>query len=273
MKRIDLEDLKKIQLEILNIVSLFCQKNNINYFLDCGTLLGAVRHKGYIPWDDDIDIGMLRDDYERFKLLFNQYNTRYQFECNELDDSFNYPIGKVLDTNTILYEPDKKTGLKLCVNIDVFVYDNAPDDERNCNKMFKRRDRYNKLRYAQIYPNAYNHQSIIKKTIRFFLKLYFSLLPKNYYTKKIIKNSKRYINNQTKRVGNFTSITKFVGNKEIFHSFIELEFEGKKYQAPIGYDIWLRNLYGDYMKLPPVNKRVRHHQFEAYLLEKKEVKK
>ena len=272
MKKINLEELKNIQINILNVVDDFCKKNDIKYWIDCGTLLGAVRHKGYIPWDDDIDIGMLRDDYEKFMKLFNQQNDRYHFSSIEMDNNFLYPMGKVLDTNTILYEPDKKNGLKLSVNIDVFVYDNAPDNEDECNKMFKKRDLYSRLRYSQLYPNVYNHNLFSKKIIRFFLNIYFRFIPINYYTKKIADNSKKYVNEKTKRVGNFTSQTKFVGDKRIFESFVLLEFEKKKYPAPVGYDEWLTNFYGDYMKLPPKEKRVSHHEFEAYILEKNDLK-
>ena len=78
MRLVDLNELRNIQIEILQYIDDYCRKNNINYWLDAGTLLGAIRHKGYIPWDDDIDIGMLRSDYEKFVELFSQDESRYQ---------------------------------------------------------------------------------------------------------------------------------------------------------------------------------------------------
>ena len=112
MNEIKLDELKKIQLDILVFIDDFCEKNNINYWIDCGTLLGAVRHKGYIPWDDDIDIGMLREDYDKFMKIFNNCcnNSKYKFISYETDKNWPFPFGKVLDITTVLYEPDKKYG-------------------------------------------------------------------------------------------------------------------------------------------------------------------
>ncbi len=270
MKEINVDELKKIQVKILNNVDNFCKENKINYWLDCGTLLGAIRHKGYIPWDDDIDIGMLRNDYDKFLEAYNSSNKKYQLLAVEKNKDYYFQFGKVIDTDTILYEPDEKSGVKSGVYIDVFVYDNAPDDDILLKKMFDKRDFYNKLRIAQLYPNNYDHKDIKKRILRFFIQIYLSILPKNYYTKKIIKNSKKYMNKETKRVGNFTSATRFSCDKEIFKSFIDVEFEGKKYKAPVGYDKWLKSIYGDYMKLPPKEKRVSHHFFKAYYKDKGE---
>ena len=263
VKEIDINELKKIQINILNYIDKICKKNKINYWIDCGTLLGAVRHSGYIPWDDDIDIGMLRDDYDKFLRIFNQEKSRYRLYASELDKDYYFQFGKVMDTKTVLYEPDEN-GIKSGVYVDVFVYDNAPDDDNKLKRMYDRRDFLNKFRIAQLYPKLYDKSSLKKRILRFFLNLYLKLLPKNYYTKKCIKNSKRYANKETKRVGNFTSAKRMVGNKDIFKSFVELTFEKKKYPAPIGYNEWLQAFYGDYMKLPPKEKRVSLHKFKAY---------
>ena len=264
MKEINIDELRKIQVQILDNIDKFCKKNKINYWIDCGTLLGAIRHKGYIPWDDDIDIGMLRKDYDKFLKTYNKDNTRYRLFAVELDKDYYFQFGKVYDTKTILYEPDEETGVKEAVYVDVFVYDNAPDDEIECQKMFDKRDLLNKLRTAQLYPNLYDKSSLKKRIMRFFLNIYLKFLPKNYYTKKAIKNSKKYMNKETKRVGNFTSAKRMTGDKKIFASFIPVTFEKKQYPAPCGYDDWLKAFYGNYMKLPPKEKQVSLHKFKAY---------
>lgn len=263
MRKLSVNEVKKIQLNILDVTTEFCNKHNINYWLDSGTLLGAIRHNGYIPWDDDIDIAMLRPDYDRFLELFNLDNTRYKAYSIENNKEFYYPHGKVLDRNTVLYEPDKN-GIKLSVNIDVFIYDNAPDDNRIVKKMYDRRDFLRKLNDRQLF--MYNPSGgIIRRTIIKMGYWGLRLFPRGFFVTKIAKNSKRFANKETKRVGNFTSFTRMACDKSVFDSFIEHEFEGKMYKIPIGYDKWLRSFYDDYMQLPPIEKRITHHKFEAYI--------
>ena len=266
MKRLSVEEVKKYQLEILDVVSSFCETNQINYWLDTGTLLGAVRHKGYIPWDDDIDIGMLREDYDKFIKLFNQSNSRYQFQCYENNSKFYVAFGKVLDIKTELYEPDRN-GSKSAVNVDVFVYDNAPDDDKLVKKMYDCRDRLTYMalfsRGNQILPK----DNAIKRLEKSLLHILLLGVSSEKCIKKLIENSKKFSHIETKRVGNFTSASRIAVDKKVFQSFVDVEFEGKFYKAPVGYDEWLTDFYGDYMQLPPADKRVSHHQYEAYLLD------
>lgn len=262
------EELKKIQTGILQKVADFCEKNSIRYWIDCGTLLGAIRHKGYIPWDDDIDIGMLRKDYEKFKELFNLQNERYRFICYENDSNFYLPYGKVCDTTTVLYEPDER-GFKICVNIDIFVYDNAPDDDAEMKKMFRRRDKLMKiLNVKQEHIDLKNNlaKGILKVCRRMVYKfVYFK--PNSEYLEKIIENSKTFADTDTRRVGDFAAFTDMVCDKRVFDNFIDVSFEGRDYKAPAGYDEWLRSFYGDYMQLPPLEERTTHHSFKAFFID------
>ena len=265
MKQLTVDELKAIQLEILDVVTKFCDDHEINYWLDCGTLIGAIRHKGYIPWDDDIDIGMLRPDYEKFMKLFNDENTRYKFMCYELDENFYIPFGKVFDTQTILYEPDEK-GNKLCVNIDIWTYDNAPNDAGIINKMFKRRNKYylcNVARQARIFQRPKGN--ILRRLIVYAFRSVVRIFPRSYFVRKLIANSKLYADTETGSVGNFFSMTtSVIYNKDFLASFVDADFEGKKYKAPANYDEYLRKMYGDYMQFPPEYERVSTHVFKAY---------
>lgn len=266
MKRLDIEAVKKIQLEILSVVDAFCKENRIQYWLDSGTLLGAIRHRGYIPWDDDVDIGMLRDDFDAFIATFNARNSRYQVICNEVQKDCYYPYAKVIDTHTVLYEPDEN-GLKLSVNIDIFVYDATPGGKK-AEKQYDRRDLFAKLNVLQFlyYPSKKRFKKMLRILIYHGLKLF----PKGYFSSRIVRNSKKYAKTDAHMVGNFTSATRILCDKSVFDSFVLKEFEGKEYPVPVGYDAWLTAFYGDYMQLPPLEKRVTHHQFKAYINDEKD---
>lgn len=266
MRELNLEEVKKIQMDILDYVDGFCKREKIKYWIDSGTLIGAVRHKGYIPWDDDIDIGMLREDYDRFCKIFDQKTTKkYQLHTCENDPSFRYPFSKVMDTTTILYEPDEK-GVKEAVNIDVFVYDNAPDNDFLLKWMYFKRDFLRALRSFQYDYTSFGSATkiILTKVFRKVLKPYFKGKSQNYCVLKMVENSKTYATKATKRIGNFTGTTVMCSAKSNFETTVELEFEGKKYPAPVGYDRYLTDYYGDYMKLPPKEKQVKTHHFKAY---------
>lgn len=265
---IELEELKQIQIDILDDVVEFCETNHINYWLDSGTLLGAIRHEGYIPWDDDIDLGMLRSDYDEFKLKYNEANRKYKFFSVETDKNFNFPYGKVLDLSTELYEPNKKIGEKLAVNIDIFVYDNAPEDKKKLNRMYKKRNIYRVLNIVKKSPYSTKKNRALINAIRIPCHYILKVFPKGYFSKKIINNSKKYMNENTNYVGNFTGSVKIQSRKSIFDSYIKVNFEGKKYNAPVGYHEWLTDMYGNYMELPPKEKQVSHHVFEAFRIDK-----
>lgn len=263
MKQMTPEEVKKVQLEILAYVARFCEENDIRYWIDSGTLLGAIRHKGYIPWDDDIDVGMLREDYDRFSEIFNKTNAEYRFLCVENTPDFYLPHGKVCDNSTVLYEPDEN-GYQSAVNIDIFVYDNAPDDQDELKKMYDRRDKLRRV-YAVLTSDVAMHGNPIKYVVKLARKgLYRVLYRKESPIQSMVKNSKKYAATSATCVGNFTSYTRMLCNKRVFADFINVEFEGMEFKAPIGYDEWLRSFYGDYMQLPPIEKRVSHHSYKAY---------
>ena len=263
MKEITMDELKRIQIGILDVVDEYCLSNGISYWLDSGTLLGAIRHNGYIPWDDDVDIGMLRPDFDRFIREFNSSNQRYKVICVENDPDCCYVYAKVLDTNTTLYEPDEN-GIKICVKIDVFVYDNAPNEKRKLKRAYDRRDF---LRHCNILRNYNDEPSggIFRRVMDTFLRVMIKPFPKNYFALKMVANSKKYNGCDTECVGNFTAFTRMICNKKVFERFIRHSFEGKEYNIPIGYDVWLKSFYGDYMQLPPIEKRVSLHKFKAYI--------
>ena len=268
-KQLSLEELRQYQIGILDAVASFCDQNGIHYFLSGGTLLGAVRHRGYIPWDDDIDICMMREDYERFIRVFNDSNDRYKVYSIENNPKFMREYGKVLDTRTILYEPDEN-GKKLCVNIDLFVNDPAPSDDKLVNEMYDRRDR---LRHQKILREQAKYQKVtgFHSLWYYICGVFRRMIPERYYVTQLVKNATRCIDSQSVFIGDFCGYyhgqPRVKVRRELFDESTLLVFEGKEYRAPAGYDAWLSALYGDYMTLPPEEQRVSHHSFVAYSLE------
>ena len=106
--------------------------------------------------------------------------------------------------------------------------------------------------------------SLLKRIIKYILRTVLTVFGRNDYVQRMAKNSQKYIDQQTRRVGNFTAFTRMACDKRVFKSFIDVEFEGRLYKAPVGFDEWLRSFYGEYMQLPPEEKRVSHHSFVAY---------
>jgi lipopolysaccharide cholinephosphotransferase len=260
MRKIELEELKQIQLEILKEVDKFCRERNLRYSLGGGTLLGAVRHKGYIPWDDDIDIMMPRPDYNIFVKEFNGYKPHLICGAYENDKNFIYPFAKVYDDKTIC----KERGFTkyIGVNIDLFPIDGFPNNGFVLNIFMLKLNFWNKLFYGLKVENA-----LLSWKIR-LLKIFFGFIS--------VPTIQKNINNILQTYNFVTS--DFVGavigiyeKKErypckVFSEYIKLPFEGIKFMVIKEYDIYLKRHYGDYMKLPPIEKQKSHHGIEAYKL-------
>ncbi len=264
---IELNELRQIQLEIMDVVDFFCRTNGIRYYITAGTLIGALRHRGYIPWDDDIDIVMLRDDYERFIHKFAAFDGRYKVDCFEINRHCTNAYAKVYDDTTIMYQGNEdKNQSPIGINIDVFPLDYVTDNYQDAV------DLKNKIK---LYDNIITVKNIVRKNRGFkknisllFLKVLCSFFSYSWCVKHINHIARQYeMNKQSRYVVNAVIYAK--GEREIlerewFSDALELQFENRKYLAPIGADLYMRRLFGDYMQLPPEDKRVTHHSFKAY---------
>lgn len=266
MKEMTVEEMRQTQIAILDHIDDLCRKNGINYWIDYGTLIGAVRHKGYIPWDDDIDISMFRADYDRFvDICRNTDESRYFLSCVEKDESCMYPFGKMIDRYTELYELGEK-GIRTGVYIDIFTVDGAPKEKKIQRKAFRRLDLYGRLRKYQL-PMGKAPLSL-KRVGVLFAREVIKLLPRQYFTRKIVENARKYANPDSEYVCQLTdpySYGHWVVERKVFSELTVLPFEGKKYPAPKAYDEWLKLQYGNYMEIPPAEKQVGHDVRAYYI--------
>lgn len=254
MRVIDTPERKKISLEILDAVSAFCEKESLAYFLAYGTLLGAVRHKGYIPWDDDIDITMPRDDYERFYSLFKANPPLPYLDIISYRDKTSvYPFFKVVDKRTAVVETHVNPKYKSGVWIDIFPIDGEP----NSNHIFKL-NRINKLISDFAIANPNSATSTPRRLIK---KLSFPIASQI----DIYKMSKKLDEEAASiKTGNRVGVLicgageRELVPRETMMAKTYLQFEDKQYAAPLYYDELLTRIYGRYMDFPPKSERVPH---------------
>lgn len=267
MKKIEtVEEFKNIQLGILLQFHEFCVSHGINYSLSCGTLLGAIRHKGYIPWDDDIDVQLLRDDYNKLLEEFPAVYNNISLFSLERTSNWNRAYARAFDNRTLEREGVHGELVGIGIGIDVFPIDKVPYKENEWKEYNKRR---------MFWQNAYQlklmrwskSRGIIKNLIVSISQI--ALLPYSLRSMavKIDSLSKKYNTTQSLfAYENCQGIGKrrnrFLLND--FSKYIDAEFEGYKLKIIQGYDDYLKNTYGEYMQLPPEEKRISTHTFEAY---------
>ena len=268
-ENLTVQQLKQIQLNILLEVAAFCDKNNIKYFLTAGTLIGALRHKGFIPWDDDIDLVMLRPDYERFIAEFNTRPMANTFKVvSPQNNNYPYAYAKVMDTSTVFIENSALfKQFPMGVNIDLFPLDFLTDNYASAQTLLRQVYRYNRLLGIKSI-SLDKQRSWYKQTCLILLKGILKPFTINWLTQRINKLAQKYVSQTTsKYVGQIVLEAK--GEREIverawFDSCVPVPFEGHSFAAPVGYDQYLKRLFGDYMQLPPKEKQISHHYFKAY---------
>ena len=265
-----LDELKQIELEILKQFHEFCEAHNLRYVLAYGTLLGAVRHKGFIPWDDDIDVMMPRPDYETFvSLTMNGFGNHVKTVCHQNDAKYPYPFAKVIDTNTRLIETLIVPNRSLGVYIDIFPIDGAIDPSSPEFASFDKRLKRSWL-LVQMASMKLNKGKSMARTIIKYLTVPFARLI----------GPRHFIQKQTKLLTSFPYETSAFAHsaaiadleekplpRDAYEGRILAPFESEMFYIPEQYDLLLRASYSDYMTLPPKEQQTTVHTFTAYRIQ------
>ncbi len=260
MKQEILKKLQKYQIEILDEVVRICQKHKIQYFIIGGNLIGAIRHKGFIPWDDDLDIAMMREDYDKFlEVATQEIDKRMLVDYAENNEYYYLPFAKIRLRDSIYEEPEQKNyqGPK-GIWINIFPMDNANQED----SLFIRWQTF--LKESIHFINAIKanvtseKNSIMKKIIRFIFK--------PISTQKLVRLQQKIMKWENRKEAKYCisfgaryGMRKQTMLKSVFLPATQVEYEGKMYDAPGNYEFYLKRVYGDYMTLPPENKRVTHN--------------
>lgn len=265
MKELAIEQSKKIELEILNFFHKFCEENKLTYYLAYGTLLGAVRHKGFIPWDDDIDVYMPRNDYEQLLKTFNKINNNKDLNLISVYNIQKYYLTFAKLVNTKTFVEQNSIDYKLGLFIDIFPIDNLSDSYQKSYMLYKKVRFIRILKDSKVFKYKLS-KNIFKNFIRKIFKTLLCFIPTNYLIIKINEISQKYKDNiNSKYIGHLAGGSKnVVVEREWFKEKILLDFEEYKFWCPKEYDKVLKINYGNYMELPPEEKR-KIHFVKAYM--------
>lgn len=275
-----LERAQKCNIILLDEIHRICEKYHLKYYMICGTLLGAVRHKGLIPWDDDVDIAMTRHDFDILKAHAKEEWAGSDFMFVDYDNlgketyldymSRLFYMKEEIPVNTLKKIEGKcRKDILNHIPLDIYVLDNAPDEQEKLDKQV--------LFFKALYGLGMGHRAYVdyaeyedqpedmQKKIRLLVKLG-KFVPLRVIWFLYEKCRKRYNKQETRDYimsNGFIFCLGWRFPKPWFGEGTLLEVNGKKYMAPLMYQDYLKNFYGDYMKLPPEEKRKPTHSIEA----------
>ena len=271
MKNLDNETLRKLQLtelKCLDEVKRICDLHNLKYFLIAGTLIGAIRHKGFIPWDDDIDIAMMRSDYDKFieycKTDLDKEHFFLQTPSTE-KDSADFELARIRLNDTKFVESHRKNlNIHHGIFVEVFPYDDLPENKFKC---LWYSDSFRLLKKAVGLRMGYNYKAknIINRIIMYILSFATRIIPLNKMIYKMNNYHLKYQNPNSKYVFLIAGGTSYQEERHLRKTVTdlsEIEFEGKMYPIPKDFDTFLREQYGDYMTPPPVEQQVNKCHIE-----------
>lgn len=268
-----LRELQLVELDILLKVVKICNDFNLTYYISGGTLLGAVRHKGFIPWDDDIDIAMPRKDYEKFRTIASKkLPSGYLYRNFKNDTNLKICFSRVENSSVQVKDTSARILEIRNAWIDIFPLDGVPNN-RLLRVLYKYKLLYLRLmvQYSQFsrivnqnLPNRKIHERILIRIGGIFP--FEKIICTRKYMNKLDTELQRYSNSSDYYM-NFLGIYKFssvMKKEEIYQEGAEYEFEGHLFRGPKDFDKYLTQIYGNYMKLPPIEHRNKHHTEVIY---------
>lgn len=260
-----LQQLQQIELEMLLVFKNVCEAHTLRYYLTAGTLLGAVRHKGFIPWDDDIDIAMPREDFDRLiRLCQEELDTRFFFQSSDTDPFFPLYFAKLRLNDTATKEAaTKNIPMHQGLFIDIFPLDVCPDSETGGQLFFKAIEFFSVAARAKVDREFSFSQ--VPAPARWLLRLA-TMLPVRglYRLRDIVRRWAAFCGSGRRicTVGGAHLYPYEVFQSKWYHSTVSLEFEGHVFPAPAEWDEYLKHMYGeDYMVPPPPELRRQHQSF------------
>ena len=265
----DVSEIQQMELGIMEYIHEVCQKIGAKYFLAYGSLIGAVRHKGFIPWDDDMDICMLREDYEKLQdYLIANPDERYEVMSYKNNLNYVYPFMKVQDNHTYLLEEDVRIDSNMGIYVDIFPVDGYEDDADFKNKMTKLIKKRQLSCYT--FKGITNTKSLLNSLIRYISVVIFYFTNTNKYVEQIDELAKSRAVADYEQVDYliYKDMNKPVWKREWLEQVFVGMFEGKEFMIPKHYHEILTSDYGDYMQLPPLEQRVSHHDFKLWKITK-----
>lgn len=243
---LNLRELQLTELEILKEFSRFCKRNGLKYFLSSGSLLGAIRHKGFIPWDDDIDVYMPYEDYNKFMAMYPS-DSRYMAADWNKEEQYFFPFGKLIDRETVLLHPGYPLQGVMGAYIDIFPLGGYSDKESP--KLFWERN----VILDECWYDYYIAKDILGDWVP---DIRHSIISERY--------QHSFYDSETAGARHrLPGIRPWCVRKGIYEETVDVEFEGEMFDAPAGYDELLTVRYGDYMKMPP-KKLQKAHMFAVY---------
>ena len=263
-RQLNEEEIKTLELGVMDYIHNLCERENINYSLAYGTLLGAVRHKGYIPWDDDVDISLKREEYDKlYQAVLRDNDPIYKVVSWENDSRYPYPFYRVYDSRTVYENNYIENDIDLGICVDVFPFDYYAD----VNKEMVKLDTYRRLSVYTLY-GIHSKNAGLKNIVRYLLVLVFRLTRVKTWNKKMNLLSMQANDNDSidYLMENKRTSTKF--EKTLLDKVMDSPFEDRTYKIPEASHQILSAIYGDdFMEIPPVEKRVKHDDFVAYIKE------